>query len=163
MGHWAKPPVDPDQPELLGAPLRRRLPQDHPVHLFDEILGQCDWSPWENEYVRVEGQPPIHPRYVAGPMTYGLTLGVRSTRALEERLAAVDQQVAELLARADEEDREEDTLFGKEASPHHLSRELANVQRRQEALAQALANARAREAKRQPKKGSSAKAKRSRP
>ena len=61
------------------------------------------------------------------------------------------------------EDREEDTLFGKEASPHHLSRELANVQRRQEALAQALANARAREAKRQPKKGSSAKAKRSRP
>jgi transposase len=237
MGHWAKPPIDPDQPELLGPPLRRRLDQDHPVHLFDEILDQYDWSPWENEFVLVEGQPPIHPRYIAGPITYGLTVGVRSTRALEgacitrldftllarghqpdhstfgnfrtrfkdpihdlfrfistmaigmglarlnqvgldgtrvranssrrrtatartldERLAAVDQQVAELLARAEQEDREEDTLFGKEVSPHRLSRELANVQRRQEALAQALANARAQEAKRQAKKGSSAKA-----
>jgi len=238
MGHWAKPPVDPDQPVLLGLPLRQRLPQDHPVHLIDEILGQYDWSPWENEYVRVEGQPPIHPRYIAGPIVHGLTVGVRSTRALEgacitkldfallarghqpdhssfgnfrtrfkeplqdlfrflgtmaigmglarlnqigldgtrvranssrhrtatartleERLAALDEQVAELLARADEEDREEDTLFGKEVSPHRLTRELATVQRRQEALAQALANARAQEAKRQSKKSSSAKAK----
>jgi len=235
MGHWAKPPTDPDQPVLLGLPLRQRLPEDHPVHLVDEILGQYDWSPWENEYVRVEGQPPIHPRYIAGPIVYGLTVGVRSTRALEgacitkldfallarghqpdhssfgkfrtrfkdqlqglfrflgtmaielglarlnqigldgtrvranssrrrtataqtleARLAALDEQVAELLARAEEEDRAEDTLFGKEVSPHHLSRELANVRRRQEMLAQALANARAKEARKQARKSSSA-------
>jgi transposase len=238
MGHWAFPPIDPDQPELLGPPLRRRLDQDHPVHLFDEVLGRYDWGPWENAYVRVEGQPAIHPRFLAGPLVYGLSVGVRSTRGLEgacmtrldftllarghtpdhstfgnfrtrfkdpiqdlfrfigtmaigmgmarlnqvgldgtrvranssrrrtatartleERLAAVDQQVAELLARAEQEDREEDTLFGKEVSPHRLSRELANVERRQEALAQALANARVQEAKRQAKKGSSPKAK----
>jgi transposase len=82
-----------------------------------------------------------------------------TARTLEERLAALDEQVAELLSRAEAEDREEDTLFGKEVSPHRLTRELATVQRRQEALAQALAAARAQEAKRQSKKASSAKAK----
>ena len=238
MGHWANPPLDPDQPVLLGPSLREHLPQDHPVHLFDELLGQYDWSRWENEYVRAEGQPPIHPRYIAGPIVYGLSAGVRSTRALEgacilrqdfallarghqpdhssfgnfrtrfkeplqdlfrflgtvaigmglarlnqigldgtrvranssrrrtataqtldARLAALDEQVAELLARADADDREEDTLFGKEVSPHRLTRELATLRARQEALGQALANARAQEAKRQSKKSSSAKAK----
>jgi len=234
MGHWAPAPLNPDQPEMLCPSLRRRLAPEHPVHLFDEVMDRYDWGPWEREYVLVEGQPPIHPRFVAGPLVYGLSVGVRSTRALEgacmvrldfvllarghepdhstfgnfrtrfkgplqdlfrfigtmaigmgmarlnqigldgtrvranssrgrtatahtleERLAAVDAQVAELLARAEEEDREEDTLFGKEVSPHRLTRELANVQRRQEALAQALANARAQEAKRRAKEASS--------
>ena len=238
MGHWAELPLDPDQPVLIGLPLRQRLPEDHVVHLIDEVLSQYDWSGWTRRYVLVEGHPPIHPRWLAGTILYGLTMGVRSTRALEaactlrddfaflarghrpdhssfgkfrtrfkaqlqdlfrflgtmaiemgmarlnqvgldgtrvranssrrrtatadtleDRLAALDEQVAELLARAEEEDREEDTLFGKEASPHRLSRELATLESRQEALAKALANARAREAKKQARRDSSAKAK----
>mgnify|MGYP005844779419 CR=1 FL=1 len=238
MGHWARIRIDPDQPELIAVPLRQQLAEDHPVHLFDEVMGRYDWSAWEKEFVLVEGQPPIHPRFIAGPLVYGLTVGVRSTRGLEgacltrldfqllsrghqpdhstfglfrtrfqgaledlmrficrmavgmglarlnrvgldgtrvranssrrrtvtaatleERLAAVDKEIAELFARAEQEDLEEDTLFGKEVSPHRLDRELADVVRRQEALERALANARLQGSKKPAKKRASSGAK----
>jgi transposase len=51
--------------------------------LFDEILRGCDWSAWEAEYHGSRGQPPIHPRILAGVILYGLTRNVRSSHHLE--------------------------------------------------------------------------------
>jgi transposase len=48
-----------------------------------EILDELDWSGWERRYVLVAGQPPIHPKIVAGAILYGLTHGLRSSRRLE--------------------------------------------------------------------------------
>jgi len=227
MGHWAKPELDPDQTLIFYPTLRESLAADHPVHLTDEILRKYDWSRWEAEYVLVEGQPPIHPRHLAGAIAYGMTVGIRSSRGLEEacrsrldfllllegrtpdhttfakfrtrhksairdlfrflgrtalemglarltgialdgtrvranssrhatataqtiegRLAELDRQVAEMLEAAEAKDREEDTLFGQEATPHRLPKKLSNLRARQEALAKALAKAREAEARR---------------
>ena len=64
------------------------IPDDHPVRLFDELLSMCDWSSWENHYCLVHGQPPIHPRIVAGVILYGLARGMRHSRTLEYMLGA---------------------------------------------------------------------------
>jgi transposase len=227
MGHWAKPVLDPDQTLICYPTLRGSLAADHPIHLTDEILRKYNWSRWEAEYVLAEGQPPIHPRHLAGAIAYGMTVGIRSSRALEEacrsrldfmllmegrtpdhttfakfrtrfkvqirdlfrflgcmalemglarltgialdgtrmranssrhatataqtleeRLAELDRQVAEALEAAEAKDREEDTLFGPEATPHRLPRKLSTLKARQEALAKALAKAREAEARR---------------
>jgi len=227
MGHWAKPELNPDQTLIFYPTLRASLAVDHPVHLTDEILRKYGWSAWEREYVLVEGQPPIHPRHLAGAIAYGMTVGIRSSRGLEEaclsrldfmlllegrtpdhttfskfrtrhkvqirelfrflgrtalemglarlsgialdgtrvranssrhetatvktieeRLAELDRQVAEMLDVAEVKDREEDTLYGKEVTPHRLSKKLSDFQARQEVLAQALAKGREAEARR---------------
>ena len=64
------------------------IPDDHPVRLFDDLLSLCDWAPWENHYCLVHGQPPIHPRIIAGVILYGLSRGMRHSRTLEYMLAA---------------------------------------------------------------------------
>lgn len=57
---------------------------DDPVRLVDEILDEVDWSPWEQQFPRQKGQPPIHPKYVAAATLYGMYRGIRSSRKLEE-------------------------------------------------------------------------------
>lgn len=42
-----------------------------------------DWTAWECRYHGRRGQPPIHPRWLAGPILYGLIVLVRSSRRLE--------------------------------------------------------------------------------
>ena len=61
------------------------IAQDDPVRLFDEVLSQIDWSPWEAKYKPGKrGRPPIRPRLVAAAILYGLYRGIRSSRKLEE-------------------------------------------------------------------------------
>jgi len=57
---------------------------DDPVRLFADVLEEVDWSPWEAEYPRRKGQPPIHPKYIAAAILYGMYRGIRSSRKLEE-------------------------------------------------------------------------------
>ena len=83
MSHWAKAPMDRKQVLLFFPTLDDSISQDHPVRLYDEILGRCDWSSWESQYVLVAGQPPIHPRVVASAILYGLSQAIRSSRSLE--------------------------------------------------------------------------------
>lgn len=83
MARWATPPMDRRQAIMFTPTLDQVIPEDHPVRLFDEILTQCDWTDWEAQYVRVHGQPPIHPRIMAGVILYGLSHGIRSSRRLE--------------------------------------------------------------------------------
>ena len=57
------------------------------ARMLDEILARIDWSPWEAGYDRTRGQPPIHPRVLAGVILYGLLTRIRSSRVLEEALS----------------------------------------------------------------------------
>lgn len=77
---WAQAAMGRDDP---CPTLNEMVGEDHPVRLFDEILGRMDWSVWEGRYHGRLGQPPIHPRVMAGVILYGMTLRVRSSRALE--------------------------------------------------------------------------------
>jgi len=226
---WAQPPAARDQLVLISTTLDERIPADHSVRLLAEILDLQDWTEWERHYVLVEGQPPIHPKIVAGALLYGLTLGIRSSRrleymcghsidfmwltegrvidhstfcgfrtrfpreikdlfrqinriamrmglirlnqialdgsrvkanssgrrtasaqTLEERLAALDAEIEEMIAQMERNDQED--LFGDRCSSTSLPRSLADRQRRQESLHQALKAARAMDAKRQKRK-----------
>jgi len=86
MARWAQPPMQRRQVTLFSPTLDAMIGEDHPVRLFDELLSMCDWSPWEGHYFLVHGQPPIHPRIVAGVILYGLCRGMRSSRVLEYML-----------------------------------------------------------------------------
>lgn len=83
MSYWAKAEVARDQIALIPTTLSDRIPEDHSVRLFWELLGTYDWHPWEARYCGCHGQPAIHPRIVAGVLLYGLTQGIRSSRRLE--------------------------------------------------------------------------------
>lgn len=83
MAYWQKAPCQREQLVLFAPTLEDRIREDHPVRLLDEILAGVDWSDWEAEYDGQRGQPPIHPRVLAGTILYGLTHGVRSSRKLE--------------------------------------------------------------------------------
>ena len=83
MIRFASNPMDRHQATLFRPTLDETIGSDHPVRLFDEILGQCDWVDWENHYSHGAGRPPIHPRIMASIILYGLSRGVRSSRMLE--------------------------------------------------------------------------------
>jgi transposase len=83
MARWAQPLRSRDQSVLFSPTLQQAIPEDHPVRLFDEVLGSLDFSEWELEYCLTDGQPPIHPRVMAAVILYGLSLGIRASRKLE--------------------------------------------------------------------------------
>lgn len=87
MKRWAKTVLDRNQILLFPPKLDERIPEDHPVRLFDEILASRDWSGWERRYQGRRGQPPIHPSVLASAILYGLSKGVRSSRMLEDACA----------------------------------------------------------------------------
>lgn len=86
MAEFAAPPMDRDQLVLFPEKLDNAIAPDHPVRLLDDILNRLDWTPWEDIYILVRGQPPIHPKVVAGAILYGIQKGIRSSRSLEEAL-----------------------------------------------------------------------------
>jgi transposase len=80
--YWARPVFGRERPIPS---LDSLIAGDDPVRIFQEVLDAVDWSPWEAQYKRTGlGQPPIHPRYVAAGILYGLYRGIRSSRRLEE-------------------------------------------------------------------------------
>lgn len=86
MANFARPPLSRDQLVLFPERLDEAIPADHSVRLVDEILGRLDWSHWEQQYNGRIGQPPIHPRVLAGVILYGLLCRIRTSRSLEEAL-----------------------------------------------------------------------------
>lgn len=84
MIRWATPPSPRCQASLIPETLDELVRPDHPIRQIDAILNEVDWRPWEAEYERLRGQPPIHPRYVAGAILYGVIKRIRSSRGLEE-------------------------------------------------------------------------------
>lgn len=84
VDYWSEAPMSRQQMALFAPTLDAMISPDDPVRLFDEVLSRLDWSAWEAEYDGTRGQPPIHPRYVAAAILYGLCRRIRSTRKLEE-------------------------------------------------------------------------------
>lgn len=79
---FAKPKTPREQQVLFPERLDELVADDAPVRVLAMLLEDVDWSAWEKEYVG-HGQPPIHPRYMAGAILFGLLHKVRSTRELE--------------------------------------------------------------------------------
>jgi transposase len=84
MGGWAQTVCNRSQVVLFSPTLDDSIMPDHPLRLFEELLAAMDFAEWESRYVLNDGQPPIHPRLMAGVILYGLSVGIRSSRKLEE-------------------------------------------------------------------------------
>ncbi len=82
--YFAAAPQKRAQMVVFNHRLDDALPKDHPVRLFDDILGRLEWATWEATYHGQLGQPPIHPRVLAGTIIYGLLTKIRSSRGLED-------------------------------------------------------------------------------
>lgn len=78
--------------------------------------------------------------------------GTATAKTLEERLAALDEQIEAAFAEAEVADQRDVDLFG-QTTPNKLPRELSDLKRRQERLKKALEKVRGKDAKRQGKGG----------
>ncbi len=82
VNYWAKPVIG---RERIIPSLDALIAKDDSVRIFEEVMDEVDWGPWEAEYKRSGlGQPAIHPRHIAAAIIYGLYRGIRSSRKLEE-------------------------------------------------------------------------------
>ena len=81
---WAQAPGTREQLALFRESLDDAVSADHPIRVFERCLDFVDWEPWEARYAGHRGQPPIHPRLMAGCILYGLMRGIRSSRELED-------------------------------------------------------------------------------
>jgi transposase len=84
MTQWAKAPAPRHQLVLISQTADDLVGPDHPIRLLDAFLDEVDWRPWAIRYDGRRGQPPIHPRLLAGAILYGLMRRIRSSRDLEE-------------------------------------------------------------------------------
>ena len=82
--YWAKPPVPRHQLVLLAPSLDDMIAPGDPIRQLDAIFDSLDWSEYERAYDGAHGQPPIHPRYVAAALFYGIMRGLRTGRRVEE-------------------------------------------------------------------------------
>jgi len=83
-GYWAKPPHERHQLVLFTPSLDDAVAADHAVRELDAILNGLAWTEFELDYDGVRGQPPIHPRYMAAAILYGIICGVTTSRRLED-------------------------------------------------------------------------------
>jgi len=87
MSGFRKPETPRAQLLLWGKTLDEAVPLDHPVRLFEELLNSTAFSAtfaeWELQYDLTAGQPPYHPRHLAGLYLFGMLNKLRSSRQLE--------------------------------------------------------------------------------
>jgi transposase len=87
MSGFRQPELPREQLLLWAKQLDDAVAFDHPVRLFDALLKSEAFSEtfntWEQEYHLREGQPPYHPRDLAGLYIYGMLNRIRSSRSLE--------------------------------------------------------------------------------
>jgi len=80
--------LDRGQFVLWSHSLDDAIPSDHPVRLFHQLLHSSIFADtfreMEQVYDRMEGAPPYHPRDLAGLYLWGLLVGARSSRKLED-------------------------------------------------------------------------------
>lgn len=81
--YWAKAKIVREQAVLFSPTLDDVVSPDHEVRLLDDVLKGLDWSEWEAHYPGGRGQPPIHPRMLAGIWLYGMMRRIRTSRPLE--------------------------------------------------------------------------------
>lgn len=81
--YWAEAVIVREQRTMFAPTLDEMIDEDHEVRLLDEALRNLDWTEWEAVYKRERGQPPIHPRVIAGLWLYGMMRRIRTSRFLE--------------------------------------------------------------------------------
>jgi transposase len=81
--YWAKPRIVREQAVMFAPTLDEVVSVDHEVRLLDEVLRGLDWAEWEAHFPGGRGQPPIHPRVLAGLWLYGMMRRIRTSRPLE--------------------------------------------------------------------------------
>lgn len=81
--YWAEAVIVREQRTMFAPTLDDMIDEDHEVRLLDEALRKLDWTEWEDVYKRERGQPPIHPRVIAGLWLYGMMRRIRTSRFLE--------------------------------------------------------------------------------
>jgi transposase len=86
MNGWAQSPEPREQALLIPRRLDDALPQGHIARLFDDLMGRFCWRPFELRYHGRIGRPPIHPRVLSSVLLYGMWIGLRTSRRLEEAL-----------------------------------------------------------------------------
>lgn len=79
---FAAPKMPRQQQVLFPRYLDEVVGEDEPVRTLEALLEEVDWTEWEAAYAG-SGQPPIHPRYLAGAILWGLLHRITSSRALE--------------------------------------------------------------------------------
>jgi len=87
MSGFRTPEVPREQLVLWEHRLEDALPADHQVRHLDVLLGSeafaATFREMEGAYVLNRGQPPYHPRDLAGLYLYGMLHRIRSSRQLE--------------------------------------------------------------------------------
>ncbi|HEY4173430.1 MAG TPA: IS1182 family transposase [Rhodopila sp.] len=87
MGGFRKVELPRGQIVLWSQSLEDAVAGDHPVRLFEQMLGGAAFGEvfreWRREYVLLEGRPPYDPRDLAGLYLYGMLHRLRSSRQLE--------------------------------------------------------------------------------
>jgi transposase len=87
MSGFRQPEQPREQMVLWAQRLDDAIGWDHPVRRFDELLHSAlfaeTFREWESDYILSAGQPPYHPRDLAGLYLYGLLNRLRSSRQLE--------------------------------------------------------------------------------
>lgn len=84
---FAEAPIPRDQINLIPTCLGDLIPEGHPIRLLDELLGQLDWSTFNDQFrYEKRGRPPIAPRILATVWIYAFFRRVRSSRQLEYQL-----------------------------------------------------------------------------
>jgi len=78
---------NPDQTFLMPPSLRDWLPQDHLAYFISDVVDQMDLSEIYRPYELADwrGQPPYHPRMMTKLLFYAYSVGVPSSRKIEEK------------------------------------------------------------------------------
>lgn len=87
---------DPKQSFLMPHSLDDWLPEDHLARYVGEVVDELDITPILESYDEERGYPPYHPTMMVKILVYGYTVGVRSSRKLEQ--ACVDSVPFRFLA-----------------------------------------------------------------
>lgn len=80
-------PYNPDQTFLMPPSLRDWLPEDHLAYFIGETVDELDLSAIKAPYEMADnrGQPPYHPAMMTKLLLYGYSVGVGSSRKIEEK------------------------------------------------------------------------------
>jgi len=80
-------PYDPDQTFLLPPSLRDWLPEDHLAYFISDTVDELNLSAITGPYKMADsrGQPAYHPRMMSKLLLYAYSVGVPSSRKIEEK------------------------------------------------------------------------------
>ena len=76
----------PNQILLLPPSLNEWLPDDHPVHFFNEVIGELDLSAIYGSYQERRGNPPYEPKLMVKILLYAISKRIHSSRRIEAAL-----------------------------------------------------------------------------